>query len=95
MKIERIFIVFDLIMDVLEYDLSMWTMKQLRRPNGEMTKIINQPLIAQFIWPDNQVKDVNYKIKNIIKLYFDLISIDFDESMIKSFGVSKAILHSF
>lgn len=76
-------------MDVLEYDLSSWTLRKIRRPDGKMSKIINRPIIAQFLWPDDEVKDVNYRIKMYIKLYFDLISIDSDELMIKSFGVSK------
>lgn len=88
MKIERVFVVFELLMDVLEYDLALWTLKNLHCPDGRMHKPHKTPLIALFLWPDNQVKEVNFTIKNIIRLYFELISIDFDESKICSLRVN-------
>lgn len=94
MKIERVFVVFDLLMDVLEHDLALWTLKNLQCPNGRMHKTHKTPLIALSLWPNNQVKEVDFTVKNIIRLYFDLISIDFDETKICSFRVNGGF-HSF
>lgn len=46
------------------------------------------PLIGLVLWTDNELNEVNYNIKNILKLYVNYIGIDFPVQHIKILGVS-------
>lgn len=46
------------------------------------------PLIGLVLWKNNEPNQVNYTIKNILKLYVDYVSIDFPNGETSTLSVS-------
>lgn len=48
------------------------------------------PLIAHFLWPSDEAGTINFRIKKILELFVNYVSIDFDPYKISIVDVSKA-----
>ncbi|XP_031633212.1 uncharacterized protein LOC116346993 [Contarinia nasturtii] len=85
-KIERLFVVLALYVQLFEADLAMWTIKNRLNPSEKLATNRKNPLIEVVMWTNNEPNEVNYTIKNILKLYVNYIYIDFPREHTKIIG---------
>lgn len=89
-KIHRIFTALSLYVLLFEADLAMWTLRNIEKTGDRIFDRQKGPLIGSVLWTDDEPNQVNYTIKNILKLFVDCVSIDFpnDETHILSVSIT-------
>ncbi|XP_055322751.1 uncharacterized protein LOC129578362 [Sitodiplosis mosellana] len=85
-KIDRLFLTLALFVQLFEIDLAMWTIKNLPNPSAKISNALKNPLISTVLWSKDELTDVNFGIKNILKLYVNYISIDFPREYTQVLG---------
>ncbi|XP_073992414.1 uncharacterized protein isoform X2 [Rhodnius prolixus] len=69
-KAERVFIVFQLLLDILEQDLFIWLLKSRRNYGEKLNNPESWPLIANIVWKDlSNIGHVNDHCKEILFIF--------------------------
>lgn len=65
------------------------SIRNLRKPSAKIFDRIKGPLIGSVLWAHDEPNEVNYCIKNILKLYVNYVCIGFPSEDTKIIGVSS------
>ena len=87
-KLQRLFLVLQLLVKILELDLSVWILKYPKQTKYFMEVESKKPMIASLIWNDNSSGDTNAFIKRVIGIYVNAISLDFPSRDVDELSVS-------
>ncbi|XP_058830239.1 uncharacterized protein LOC131689279 [Topomyia yanbarensis] len=83
-KLERLFLVLQILVKILELDLSMWIMRHPHKAKENMINENRQPLIASVLWHEHStVGEVNSLVKRIINLYVNVIALNYPADSIQ------------
>ncbi|EAT40550.1 AAEL007729-PA [Aedes aegypti] len=92
-KLDRLFLVLQILVKILEYDLTMWI---LRHPHNVKENMINpnrMPLIAALLWNENStVGETNSLIKRIIALYVNATAVHYPKDAVETFSRLVSII---
>lgn len=69
--------------------------RNLPNPSAKISTSSKNPLVSLVLWADGELVEVNFCIKNILKLYVNYINIDFPLEHTKVIGVSMFFFSSF
>ncbi len=87
-KIDRIFIVLNLLIKLCEIDLSLWIHRYPFQTRKFMMNPNTCPLIAQLLWKGNGCGECNTIMRDIIKLFTVSVWIDFPDDKTDTLAVS-------
>lgn len=62
--------------------------RNMQKPTNRIFHSQKGPLIGLVLWTDDEPHQVNYTIKNILKLFVDYVSIDFPNDEVHVLNVS-------
>lgn len=94
-KVERIFLVLNLLLQLMESDLVMWSIAYGDNPAKKMAEQRKYSLIAHFLWPDGPAGEVNQRVKSILNMFVQYVSIDFAPHKIGYLAVRlRALRHT-
>lgn len=83
-KLERIFLVLDLLVQILENDLAMFIIRNSNKLQTSLKNSARRPLICSVIWKEYEsVMVINNTIKKIVKLFIQIIGGDYPKSNIE------------
>ncbi|XP_053687470.1 uncharacterized protein LOC128736972 [Sabethes cyaneus] len=83
-KLDRLFLVLQILVKIFEMDLAMWILRHPHKTKENMIKPNRQPLIASLLWhEDSGVGEVNALIKRIIGLYVNVNGLNYPEENIQ------------
>lgn len=89
-KIDRLFIVLNLLVKLMEINLSIWIVRYPFETRKSMSNSNTCPLIAHLLWKGkDDCGEANTMIRNIIKVFATCIWIDFPNDKIDIVAVSK------
>ena len=91
-KFNRIFVVLDLLLRVLESDLSIFMIKYSSRLSSSLSSETRSPLIATVVWQNfDDININNSTIKLIIKIYVNMVALDYPPNKIQIISVSTIL----
>jgi hypothetical protein len=77
-KFERLFLILDLVVQVLEYDASIFIIKHSHKFASSIAKDKIKPLICLAIWRDfESVIVINSTIKQIISIFVAMVALEY------------------
>lgn len=88
-KIDRIFIILNLLVKLMEIDLSIWIVRYPFQTRKHMCNITTCPLIAHLLWKGKDCGEMNVIIRNILELFMTCLWIDFPDDKIDILAVSE------
>lgn len=84
-KLERLFMVLQILVKILESDLTMWILRHPHKAKENMIHPNRKPLIASLLWHEHStVGEVNCLIKRIIALYVNVTAVRYPEDFIQT-----------
>ncbi len=95
-KFERIFLVLDLVLKVLESDLATWLIKYSNKMYTSMNREDRGPIISTVIYQNfDNVMIMSSKIKKIIGIFVEMVGLNYPKNKIAVFSVSSLLLEFF
>lgn len=83
-KLERIFLVLDLLVQILENDLAMFIIRNSKKLLSSLKNSTSQPMICSIIWKEYEsVNVINNTIKKIVSLFVQIIGRDYPKSNVE------------
>ncbi|CRK93811.1 CLUMA_CG007338, isoform A [Clunio marinus] len=83
-KIDRIFIVLDLLVSLLENDLAMFTVKFVKNSRKRIDCIETRPLVCSALWETyERVLSITQIIKNIIQMMINMTALNYPKNKIE------------
>jgi hypothetical protein len=83
-KFERIFLVLDSLVALLEQDLAYFMIKHAGKLSSKITHQSRRPLICSVIWEDyDSVTVINSTIKNLISIFTDMIAMKYPQANVR------------
>lgn len=76
-KIDRLFIVLNLLVKLMEIDLSIWMQRYPFQTRLFMSNPNTCPLIAHLLWKGKDCGEINVMIRDVLKLFTMSVWIDF------------------
>lgn len=87
-KLDRIFMVLDLVLKILETDLANWMVKYSSKMYSYMNRDNRCPMIASLIYQNHDhVMLINSTIKNIITMFVDIVALEYPKAKIDIYSV--------
>ncbi|XP_065088134.1 uncharacterized protein LOC135709673 [Ochlerotatus camptorhynchus] len=84
-KLERLFLVLQILVKILESDLTMWILRHPHNVKENMIHPSRKPLIASLLWHEHSnVGEVNSLIKRIIALNVNVTAVRYPEDIIQT-----------
>lgn len=87
-KVERVFLVLNSLLMLLENDLTIWMLKYGHMPYTALADKQKWPLIAEFLWQD-AIGDINRQVKDILQLFVNYVSIGFARHKVEYLSVCR------
>lgn len=87
-KVHRLFVLLELLICLLENDLSMWIVCYPVKKNVAMNKLHKMPLIGFVLWQLKIPGEITIKIRKILTLFVACIGIGMPQRFIDIFGVN-------
>ncbi|XP_055628600.1 uncharacterized protein LOC129770037 [Toxorhynchites rutilus septentrionalis] len=83
-QLERLFLVLQVLVKILEIDLAMWILRHPHKTKENLIKPTRRPLVASLLWHDHSIiGEVNTFIKRIINLYVNVVALSYPDENIK------------
>lgn len=76
-KIDRLFVVLNLLVKLMEIDLSIWMQRYPFRTRHFMSVHDTCPLIVHLLWKGKQCGETNMLMRDVLKLFTISVWIDF------------------
>ncbi|XP_062541463.1 uncharacterized protein LOC134209498 [Armigeres subalbatus] len=92
-KLDRLFLVLQILVKILEYDLVMWILRHPHNAKENMFNSSRMPLIAVLLWNENStVGEINPLIKRIIVLYVNVCAVHYPKTAIQTLSRLLSII---
>lgn len=83
-KFERIFIVLDLLVRVMEDDLAHFLIKYSNKLQSSIQSPDTSPLIVSLLWPKHdRISSINAKVKSIVDIFIKMIALNYPTAKIQ------------
>jgi hypothetical protein len=87
-KLQRLFLVLNVLVKILELDMAVWVLKYPQKTKFYMEEKAKKPILARLLWGDDSSGHATPMIKRIIDMFVNAVSLDYPKRDVKALAVS-------